>query len=1279
MDKDAWNAGMVYIPQWTDPTWQDEGPRRQASAFPIRDNVLDRLRPALLPHDAVQQPTQYAKRFGIFPGRSDGRSCTSPTRTNMKLLFNADGTPGPTGKQLVDGLGTLASQANKRLDDLMIDARHDPSQLGDYSFTLKLYDELLIDEFWQSCLFKDMTMDELIAGDHVVMRDFASDLSGPLYPLLKRSKWDKAPFGQDNKGPTNIYFMDGKTLVYNPFNEDAVWHALQPALQLATKLIELDDPYFRALEDPSNWYDVDPGVDIRPQNERQHPMYKFEIRDDKSQSLGYKQGVTPTDVFNGANVTRRVLDKLVVFRFASPHENKAMDDKHIGIPLGGYTASAVIEGVDYPIKITLSSESIWALLSNRFSQTEKMMTSFALAVTIVHELMHAWRAAVVTWIVNPRLNGITIPQNITYCNTVYNQMFPPTAIDKRKMLEPSYKDDILSEVGHGFENHVLGRGVWPMVSGNYIHPIHLLYYTGVATRWPNGGGTIRKLFRQDWWDTVVKKFGSSAIREGPDNPSKAYYNLFRGLSAADIASMHIATREDRVWFITFINEHRAKGRNLIANYCMALLQDACNFEFIISACYSIACTWHDASIEISGRLQHLLMLVVEARAYFLYLDPFAAEPPERDVELVKLAYGAWKKLEKSTDKKFLDGLSKSLSGTFDHFTEQIYIQDSSVFELRLERAFQEITPLLDEDRRIQEHTICELYQLPTQFHQHYMDSLPGHCFIWIAKCHRMIQSLKSVTAVVRHLHSQMPLAESKWIPKMSNWINGFDTVLDLIPGNADPNAVARWQELLITVPMLRKTRRKPWERYYSAAKRATLNLTGNELAQMELFKQKFQDAMQLDYKIILPNVDRNEQGFAEHWAGLLDNMVGFERDQQKVMMIFGTAGLEHIKKKALRVVKTDDVNYAKIPEIVQHHKAVVVPKGKYKAQLNTALRKRDRIGAFLNQRRALKQEMRNQLAAQQGNTVGQGVQRGQGSAQPQPRSPPRSSPPPQPQTPHQSPQAEHESSPLPSTLSPQSASPQSPQPQPQSPPQHRNPTRRNLNRTSPYRRPRPQPQSSGQSLGSASGPPPNPTEPSPPPGNPPQITRPHVLNHPDPLTGPVTGSGSGNSADFSHFFQNGPPEFVSNPEELARQIDSTVNNHFLPAGRVHMPIPREYDIDGDIIIDLANETAEDRENMMDVDDDKYHDEVHAMVQETLNHHIIAHVEAIAGAMDWVPVAESNKEEEMRLGEEMRSKAANNPDADAMDVDVDVDADAKSDGDVEMACSHNFDYRPSTWF
>jgi hypothetical protein len=151
--------------------------------------------------DDAKNPTEYARRFGIFPGRTDGRSRTSPTRSPSRQIQFPNGVVR-SGQDVFNHFEELARSQNQDLDEIMTDgAPHLRNMELEEQAFMDAYEDLTVDEFWQGVLFGDMTMDEvstiyqyrhlfadwwqLKAGDHFPMGPAPSDLyglRGPLHP-----------------------------------------------------------------------------------------------------------------------------------------------------------------------------------------------------------------------------------------------------------------------------------------------------------------------------------------------------------------------------------------------------------------------------------------------------------------------------------------------------------------------------------------------------------------------------------------------------------------------------------------------------------------------------------------------------------------------------------------------------------------------------------------------------------------------------------------------------------------------------------------------------------------------------------------------------------------------------------------------------------------------------------------------------------------------------------------------------------------------------------------
>ena len=87
-----------------------------------------------------------------------------------------------------------------------------------------------------------------------------------------------------------------------------------------------------------------------------------------------------------AKLTWDVLLRSLEMRISSGHHS-ARDGEFVSQASVGVTATPSIFLVQAPIHILIAADLVWPLLVKNFSESEKMMISFVIATTIVHEFM----------------------------------------------------------------------------------------------------------------------------------------------------------------------------------------------------------------------------------------------------------------------------------------------------------------------------------------------------------------------------------------------------------------------------------------------------------------------------------------------------------------------------------------------------------------------------------------------------------------------------------------------------------------------------------------------------------------------------------------------------------------------------------------------------------------------------------------------------------------------------------------------------------------------------
>ncbi|KAL7963696.1 hypothetical protein V8C34DRAFT_319393 [Trichoderma compactum] len=878
------NMPSLYVPSWTAPGWKDDPDARNGTDFAVRDPVKDVLRPMMLDTDRARNPTKNAVRFGIFPGRSDGRSCTSPTRSAERLMAIRDESGGSlTGRDLTSKLERLAQRRGLHIDDYITaqsssTTSNDGPQEGEY---IKAFEKLLVEEFWQGCLFGDMTMDELLAGTYFEIGDFRSNLSGPIDSLFSREKWDQSPFGVANVS-TASFRLDGKRLDLEVESNDEVWNCLQPALQMATRIFCQDDPFFKAILD-------------------------IELRSDNSEAIGYQHKVRPSATFNPVELTFKVLESRLKWRIASAHYDAESPTGKFDVETAFAVTRFNLSNPNSSICIDLAAEVIWQLLAAQLSSSEKTMVSWMLAATMVHELCHAIIEATLMWIRHPREFGISHPADLRFCKLLESDLY--SSAPHYPDVEPYYGNDSRKEIGEAFERHVLGHGPYPMTHLSFYKPMFLLYHGGLTSSFDqsefyprdsckhevpapyavgeqsftfNSHSTIQNFFTQEFWNTAFKKYGSATLRSVPNIPQRvAWFSAVESTTFhTSLGDLAFGTHEFREWVSGFILELKASGQKVIAQYIKALIYDAWKFPMLAKRFVEIAENWYHRGERLTAQASKTGMIAFEAGIFFLYKNRRLSSRNQRqEATTFHKQWRRWrshKRIEPDEISISLDRMS------VDQFISAI-TRGGNIYNDRIVKAFMGFSKFIHQELCIQEAMVAQLYELPIGFWEHYLEGIPGHQVIWRVRNNKIITQLTRLLRDLNGLRAHLPSWRNEWQAKVLSWLSSFRNISYLISKDAR-EVHANWREMLHTVPMLRKSKRRVWERWYFLAKRAMLNLKGDQLAKLEEFEQRYALDFDLNsYKIVLPSRNSKLQGVAEKWAGLLDNIVEFEQGEGKLM------------------------------------------------------------------------------------------------------------------------------------------------------------------------------------------------------------------------------------------------------------------------------------------------------------------------------------------------------------------------------------------------------------
>ncbi|KAI1765446.1 hypothetical protein GGR53DRAFT_529628 [Hypoxylon sp. FL1150] len=439
----GWNY-VWYVPEWTHP---DFDPSITVSYnFPgvqwLSADTISKMYPALRVEDLVKNPTDWAKRFGIYPDELGGRSRLSPTLSQtrdpfqdyanqinqlsdegrrqaveasrararelgaggdyiapevLEAILTSEGRL--SAKQLREELEkNLGPQKDKKMNlDVFVEAVNAKKPLI-YDAHSNFLTNALADQDLQRLIFNEMTSDELVWDNVFTMsNDVQYDLKGDIHHLFERGRWhDTSAKGIERYLPRLMYNLGGQRMEWDVLTNNELWEALQPSLLLLTKILATNPAGMKRIYDMSNRrqlpVDMDNrGVRLPPrasvygvEDELEGYDKYWEI--ERLEELGYNWE---------ENVNRILNDYLHIdigSGYISPVASKlpeAVDGAH-EMPECPYGVTTYYEDNNIVhFTITVSAEMIWPLLMPQFSESEKMTAAFGVAVTLLHELGHA--------------------------------------------------------------------------------------------------------------------------------------------------------------------------------------------------------------------------------------------------------------------------------------------------------------------------------------------------------------------------------------------------------------------------------------------------------------------------------------------------------------------------------------------------------------------------------------------------------------------------------------------------------------------------------------------------------------------------------------------------------------------------------------------------------------------------------------------------------------------------------------------------------------------------
>ncbi|KAI1451759.1 hypothetical protein F4805DRAFT_473192 [Annulohypoxylon moriforme] len=529
-----------YVPEWSHPEF-DPGTvnyfTREVRHISNRDPI-NRVYPALRAVDQVKGATEFARHFGIHPDEPGGRSRLSPTlaptRNPFDHLAAQISTLSPDARQALidasrqaaiqrgfvpddpnyidpDVLDTTLAQNNvlsgailkQNLTTMLLQK---PGELDDVSnldtfvkalneqspetvkFHNNFLENALHDQDYQRFIFNGLTSDELIVNDYFSLVENPScDLE---VPFLHPHRWSNNDWkGTKPREPRVLYSTGGQRHEWNVHTNDELWDALQPALKLVTKILNSGHPMFNIMPDLTNRQYISRNRDNR--SKRGTP-YLWSFNDTRTENLFYAPpGVKELDDagFDWVKEVWYIINNKLMIDISSGFlkvMETSDDDLKVRENQGfsyGMTTS-LKAGPDASLYICLSAELLWPLLVPSYSGSEKMVTSFQIAVSLIHELGHAmiqshWLLTTDREYLKSRgFDEWTIGQLMRMQHALFDY--------DNGVPENFYKDRVVNECGFELEKAILGDPIMNLMQDELVHSrqTQTIPYIATSNRFP---------------------------------------------------------------------------------------------------------------------------------------------------------------------------------------------------------------------------------------------------------------------------------------------------------------------------------------------------------------------------------------------------------------------------------------------------------------------------------------------------------------------------------------------------------------------------------------------------------------------------------------------------------------------------------------------------------------------------------------------------------------------------------------------------------------------------
>ena len=237
--------------------------------------------------------------------------------------------------------------------------------------------------------------------------DEQATVSNDINVIFSREKWSQSSSVEEHFEPGFYAYKgpDGSARPWTASSDDMIWKALDLPLRLATQVLKSEHPAWDELHNPCWRVPVPDEDDVRrPDAKQSHPAFKILQRNEATRNQLGPESQFLEQFWKNNEPLRYGFDFIkdhVKWRFMPGYDTERPEDLEPGDKMRvdkeyEYNSPSLYDGMTRWVEeadgqpahlsVSLAADPVYILMDDQLTTKEKMVVSFTLACTILHEL-----------------------------------------------------------------------------------------------------------------------------------------------------------------------------------------------------------------------------------------------------------------------------------------------------------------------------------------------------------------------------------------------------------------------------------------------------------------------------------------------------------------------------------------------------------------------------------------------------------------------------------------------------------------------------------------------------------------------------------------------------------------------------------------------------------------------------------------------------------------------------------------------------------------------------